>query len=168
MTGILDSRVAPLCDQTSHLCELDLTLTIVATINVATDPAFTSGFAQGNADSVRDVNLQYTISDNANFDISKVDVYNGPNGIVSPTDAGVSYIGTIGPVAAGGALTDKQQPLVIVDGSPAHDQVIDNIRNPQSPFTFLMVALVRGTAGDPFPRGTLDIRTQPVVKLLNR
>lgn len=168
MTGIIDNRVKASCDTSTDQCVVDLSLIIVYIINVAEDPAFVTGFAQNQADAVRDVTLNYMITNNGNFNIDKIDVYIGPNGIMSKSDPGVVPMGQLGPITAGGLLTHNQQPMVIVDGSPAHAQVIENIKNPQIPFNFLMSSTVRFKGGDPLPTGSVVVTLQPVVKLLKR
>lgn len=168
MTGIIDNRVQASCDTATDQCVVDLSLAILYIINVAEDPAFTTGFAQNQADAVRDVTLQYTITNNCNFNIDKIDVFIGPNGIMRSTDPGVVPMGPLGPIMAGGILTYNQQPMVIVDGTPAHAQVIENIKNPQNPFNFLMTSTVRFRGGDPLPTGSIVVTLQPVVKLLKR
>ena len=168
MTGIIDNRVQATCDTGTNQCVADLALTIIYIVNVAQDPAFTTGFAQGNADNVRDVTINYTITNNANFNIDKIDVYIGPNGIMSKTDAGVQQMGSLGPIIAGGLLTQNQQPMVIADDTPAHDQVVDNILHPENPFNFLMQSTVRFKGGDPLPTGQIVVSLTPVVKLLRR
>jgi hypothetical protein len=168
MTGIIDNRVKASCDTATDQCVVDLSLIIVYIINVAEDPAFTTGFAQGQADAVRDVTLNYTITNNGNFNIDKIDVYIGPNGIMSKSDAGVVPMESLGPIPANGLLTQNQQPMIIVDGTPAHAQVIENIKNPAIPFNFLMTSTVRFKGGDPLPTGSVVVQLQPVVKLLKR
>jgi hypothetical protein len=168
MTGIIDNRIKASCDTMTDRCVVDLSLTIVYIINVAEDPAFKTGFAQSNVDAVRDVTMQYNITNNANFNIDKIDVYIGPNGIMSRDAPGIQTIGAIGPIPASGLLTHNQQPLVIVDGTPAHAQVLENINNPSIPFNFLMQGTVRFKGGDPLPVGSILVTIQPVVKLLQR
>jgi hypothetical protein len=168
MTGIIDNRVQATCDTPTDLCVVDLDLIIVYIINVAEDPAFQTGIAQNNADAVRDVTLNYTVNNNGNFDIGTIDVFIGPNGIMSNKDAGVQPIGAIGPIPSNGVLTQNQQPLVIVDGTPAHAQVIENVKNPAIPFNFLMTSTIRFQGGDTLPIGSIVVALQPVVKLLRR
>lgn len=170
-TGIIDNRVKALCDDTTSQCVADLSLTIVYIVNVSEDPAFKLGIAQSSADAVREVTLNYGIISNTNFSIDKVDVYIGPNGIMSKDDAGVVPIGTIGPFPAGKTVRsgeDGPPPLVVQDLSPAHAQIVHNIKNPQDPFNFLMLAKIRLRSGQELPKGTLNVSMTPRVRLLNR
>lgn len=165
--GIVDNRFKAVCDPTMF-CGANLVISLVYIQDLVNDPAFTSGFAQNSADSVRDMILNYSITNNANFTIDKIDVFVGPSGIMHSTDPGVIQVGSVGPVPAGGVLTDNQQQLVIKDGTPAHDQVVAGIKTPDKPFNFLMNSTVHFKAGDPLPHGTIIVWTQPVVTLLNR
>jgi hypothetical protein len=164
--GIIDTRVTGICDMSTSLCAADVNLTIIYIYNVATDPAFETGIAQSDASAVRTMTLNYTINNNTNFNINNIAVYIGPNGIMSSTAPGVEPIGNIGPVPSNGILTQNQQPLVIMDGTPAHDQVVMNIENPQDPFNFLMVSTIEIPAGAPVPHGQVLVQVQPVVELL--
>jgi hypothetical protein len=171
MAGIIDNRVQASCDTATNQCVADLSLTIVYIVNVAEDPAFKLGIAQSSADAVRDVTINYSVISQTNFDIDNVEVYIGPDGIMSKDATGVVPIGTIGPFAYGTTVKSGEGgpvPLFIPDGSPAHAQVVYNIKNPQVPFNFLLFLKVRLKPGQELPKGTLEVRMSPSVRLLNR
>lgn len=168
MLGIIDNRIVPICEMPSGTCAADLNITIIYIQNVAEDPAFKTGIAQSSADAVRDVTLNYSVESKLNLDIQKVDVYIGPNGIMSKNDPGVVPIGSIGPIKAMSTLESGMMPLIIPDGSPAHAQIVKNIMNPAEPFNFLFYATTRIGAGNKLPTGALTVKTTPSIRFLKR
>ena len=166
--GIIDPRLVPVCDTAAGNCAADVKLSIVYPVDVSQDPAFTSGFAQAQADSIRDIKLTYGITNGVNVDIDTIQVYLGPKGSTSPTGPGVNFLGTVGPIPKLATIPDGENYLLIPDGTPAHDQYVDYTKHPENPFVVLMVVSTHLKAGDPIPKGPIDVRLVPVVTLLKR
>ena len=165
--GITDTRIVPICPD-KVTCAADARLTVYYNISVANDPAFTLGIAQRMADSIRDVKMTYGVTSTVNVDIEKIDVYLGPNEARSVTAPGVSYLGRVGPIPKMGTLPDGENFLLIQDGSMPHMQFVENTKHPETPFTVLLAISTRLVAGDPIPKGGIEVRLVPVVTLLNR
>ena len=47
-------------------------------------------------------------------------------------------------------------------------QYVDYTKHPENPFVVLMVVSTHLKAGDPIPKGPIDVRLVPVVTLLKR
>jgi hypothetical protein len=156
------------CD--TGYCAADLKLTILYVIDASSDPAFTLGIAQSEADSMRDVKMTYGITSSVTLAINSIDVYAGSDGLRGPADPRSNYLGTVGPVPAMGSVPySADQYLLIEDGTPPHTQFINYAKHPENKFDVLMVATTpRLKAGDPLPAGKIDIKMVPIVHLLNR
>ncbi len=162
-------QVTGLCDEPTMLCAGDIKLLVLFVVDFSKDPAFTSGFAQSNADNMRDVQLFYTAISGVDIDITKIETFIGPDGIRSTTDPRAVYLGTVGPLARKGQITDNGNPLPVPDGSPAHDVFVGAVRDPSKPLNVLMAVTARYLSGDPVPSaGTIDVKLKPVVKMLKK
>ena len=166
--GVIDNRIAPLCDSSVGSCAADVNLTILYILNIAEDPAFKLGIAQRNADSMRDVKMYYGMTNSSNLDIDKIDVHLAPKGVYSRDAVGVAQIGSLGPIAKTSELPDKANFLLITDGSPAHTQIVANVKTPEVPINVLMFVKTRMKAGAPVPAGKIEVRLFPQVTLLDR
>jgi len=160
--------LTPVC--AAGTCGADLKLTILYVIDASSDPAFTLGIAQGEADSMRDVKMTYGITSTVNLAIDQIDVYAGADGLRGPADPRSNYLGTVGPVAAMGSIAySPDNYLLIADGTPPHTQFINYAKHPENKFDVLMVATTpRLKAGDPIPAGAIEIQMIPIVHLLHR
>jgi len=162
-------QVTGLCDQSTNLCVGDIKQLILFVVDFSKDTAFTTGFAQSNADNMRDVNLYYTATSGVDIDITKIDAYIGPNGIRSISDPSAVYLGTVGPLPKKGSINDAGNPLFVADGSPGHKVFIDAVRDPSKPLNILLSVTARYVSGDPVPApGPIDVKLKPVVKMLKR
>lgn len=164
--GIIDNRVQPKCDLTLNKCVADVFVGVVVILNFSQDPAFTSGIAQSSADAVREMTLQYALANNTNFQIDKLNVYIGPDRILSSADTRAVYLDWIGPIPKGSTFTQDQKPIVIPDMTPAHDVLINSIRDPNLPLDFLVESYVHLKPGDPLPAGNFTLKLTPQVRLL--
>lgn len=162
-------QVTGLCDDKTMLCAGDIKQLILFVIDFSKDPAFTTGFAQSNADNMRDVNLFYTASNGVDIDITKIDAYIGPDGIRSTTDPNAIYIGSVGPLPRKSTITDNGNPIPVPDGSPAHGVFINAVRDPAKPLNVLLSVTARYVSGDPVPAaGAIDVKLTPRVKMLKK
>lgn len=158
-----------LCDEKTNLCVGDLKQLILFVVDFSKDSAFTTGFAQSNADNMRDVNLYYTATSGVDIDITRIDAYIGPDGIRSTTDSRAVYLGVVGPLPRKGTISDNGNPLPVADGSPAHAIFIDAVRDPSKPLNILLSVTARYVSGDPIPApGPIDVKLKPIVKMLSR
>mgnify|MGYP000851773001 FL=1 len=170
LLGLTSSyQVTGLCDEPTMLCAGDIKLLVLFVVDFSQDPAFTTGFAQSNADNMRDVQLFYTAQNGVDIDITKIETYIGPDGIRSTTDPRAVYLGTVGPLPRKGQISDNGSPLPVPDGSPAHDVFVGAMRDPSKPLNVLMAVTARYISGDAVPsKGTIDVKLKPVVKMLKR
>jgi hypothetical protein len=166
--GIIDNRITPKCDMTVKQCVADVFVGVVVIIDFSKDMAFTTGLAQSSADAVRDVTLNYALTNNTNFQIDKLDIYVGPDRILSSSDPRAVYLDWIGPVAKGAVYTQEQKPLVIVDQTPPHAVTVEAIRNPTVPLNILVQSYVHLKAGDQLPAGSFSLKLSPSVRFLKR
>lgn len=166
--GIIDNRITPKCNTMAMQCTADVYVGVLVIVDFSMDTAFTTGIAQSSADAVREMTINYSLTNNTNFQIDKLDVFIGPDRLVNAADPRAVYLDTIGPIPKGGVYTQEQKPLVIADQSPAHAVVVESIRNPAVPLNFLVQTSVRLKAGDPLPAGGFTLKLQPVVRLLKR
>jgi len=125
LVGLNDPRIRPSCDTAAMVCVADANITILYKVNVANDPAFTTGIAQGQADNMRDVKMTYGVTSTVNVDIEKIDVYVGPGDTLSVSGPGVNYLGKVGPILKNSVLPDGENYLLIADGSLPHEQFVD-------------------------------------------
>ncbi len=162
-------QVTGLCDDKTMLCAGDIKLLVLFAIDFSKDTAFTSGFAQSNADNMRDVQLFYTAQNGVDIDITQIDAYIGPDGIRSTTDPRAVYLGKVGPLPRKATITDAGNPLPVPDGSPAHGVFIGAVRDPSKPLNVLLAVTARYLSGDPVPSaGAIDVKLTPVVKMLKK
>lgn len=169
MLGLgLNQGITGVCDQASQLCAADIKLGILYILDFQNDPAFQLGIAQGQADIMRDITFNYGVKSTLNLDISNIDAYVGPNGIRSILDPGVVYIGQVGQIPRM-SENNEAGSIVIPDNTPAQSTVVQAIRHPENPFNVFLVASMRYVSGQPVPqKGTIEVRLNPVVKLLKR
>lgn len=166
--GIVDTRVTPKCEATINKCVVDLNLSLYLIINFSMDPAFTTGFAQNNADSFRDMILSYALENRANFNIDRLNIHVAPSGVLNPSAPGVQFLDWIGPIPAGMTFSQDQKPITVADGSPAHALLLESVRDPNKPFTFLIQSTIRLNPGDTLPAGQIKIAVTPTITLLDR
>ena len=166
--GIIDNRITPKCDMAVKQCTADVFVGVVVIIDFSKDAAFTTGIAQSSADAVRDMTLNYSLINNTNFQIDKLDIYVGPDRILSSSDPRAVYLDFIGPIPKGGTYTQEQKPLVIVDQTPPHAVTVEAIRNPAVPLNILVQSFIHLKAGDPLPAGNFTLKLAPTVRLLKR
>lgn len=166
--GLIDNRITPKCDMTLKQCVADVYVGVLVIIDFSMDTAFTTGIAQSSADAVREMTINYSLTNNTNLQIDKLDIYVGPDRLTSTADPRAVYLDWIGPIPKGGTFTQEQKPLVIPDETPGHAVVVEAIRNPAVPLNFLVQSYVHLKPGDSLPTGTLILKLAPVVRLLKR
>lgn len=164
--GLIDPRVTPKCDMTVKQCVADVYVGVLVIIDFSMDTAFTTGIAQSSADAVREMTINYSLTNNTNLQIDKLDIFVGPDRLVNAADPRAIYLDWIGPIGRGETFTQDQKPLVIPDETPAHAVVVEAIRNPTVPLNFLVQSSVHLKPGDSLPTGNLVLK--PVVRLLKR
>jgi|GEM_PF-2636352 len=153
------------CDGSKNLCYAQANATMGTTVDVLQDDSFTSAVGRRAVSVVRMLDLQYTIPTNsATFTIPEIDVYVGPAGSKTTSDAGVVPVDKISPIMAGATITGSPRHLTVADGSPARALIESNIRN-ESPFVFLVTAAPRLEAGDTVPAGKVVVDVQPLLGL---
>jgi len=153
------------CDGSKNLCFAQANATAATTVDVLQDDSFTSAVGRRAVSVVRMLDLQYTIPTNtATFTIPEIDVYVGPAGSKTATDAGVVMVDKISPIAAGTTITGSPRHLTVADGSPARDLIESSIRS-ETPFVFVVTAAPRLEAGATLPAGKVVVDVQPLLGL---
>ena len=143
-------QVIGLCDDKTMLCAGDIKLLVLFAIDFSKDTAFTSGFAQSNADNIVFCGVHFMA-------------------IRSTTDPRAVYLGKVGPLPRKATITDAGNPLPVPDGSPAHSVFIGAVRDPSKPLNVLLAVTARYLSGDPVPSaGAIDVKLTPVVKMLKQ
>ncbi len=166
--GLIDNRITPKCDMTLKQCVADVYVGVLVIIDFSMDTAFTTGIAQSSADAVREMTINYSLTNNTNLQIDKLEIFVGPDRLVNAADPRAIYLDWIGPIPRGGTFTQEQKSLVIPDETPAHAVVVEAIRNPAVPLNFLVQSYVHLKPGDALPTGNLVLKLAPVVRLLKR
>jgi len=153
------------CDGSKNLCYAQANATVATTVDVLQDDSFTSAVGRRAVSVVRMLDLQYTVPTNTTtFAIPEIDVYVGPVGSKTATDAGVVPVDKIPPITAASTITGSPRHLTVADGSPARDLIESNIRN-EAPFVFVVTAAPRLEAGATLPAGKVVVDVQPVLGL---
>lgn len=153
------------CDGSKNLCYAQANATAATTIDVLQDDSFTSAVGRRAVSVVRMLDLQYTVPTNTTtFAIPEIDVYVGPPGSKTPTDAGVVPVDKIPPIPAGTTFTGSPRHLTVADGSPARELIESNIRN-EAPFVFVVTAAPRLEAGATLPAGKVVVDVQALLGL---
>lgn len=166
--GLIDNRITPKCDMAMKQCVADVYVGVLVIIDFSMDTAFTTGIAQSSADAVREMTINYSLTNNTNLQIDKLDIFIGPDRLANALDPRAIYLDWIGPIPKGGTYTQEQKALVIQDETPAHAVVVEAIRNPTVPLNFLVQSYVHLKPGDSLPTGSLVLKLAPVVRLLKR
>lgn len=157
------------CDRTRMECVGSYPVRLWQIIDLSRDIAFQTGIGQMTAENIRQIKLSYGIDNTVTFDIPTTKVYVSPDKtILSPAGAGVEYIGEIGPFKAGESVPDDGQELVIPEGTPAFNLLVDRIAHPETAFAFLLSTTAVFYGGAPYPAGKLQLRLTPVLTLLKR
>jgi hypothetical protein len=148
------------CDDASHQCYAQVTSRAVQTMSVLQDNDFSSKVARHAVSFVKVADVAYTIPSNTlTFDVPKADVYAGPAGATSETDAGVALLGSTEPIKAGTTVTTPLH-LIVDDNNPARS-VIEHAVEHKLDFVFIVVISPRLDAGQPVPAGAIQITVAP-------
>jgi hypothetical protein len=160
-----DVTVTAACDATTSRCYAAARARLAYEVDVLQDDAFVTKAERGATSFVRVLDLGYTIPKNTlTFALPHVDVYVGPAGTATETDAGVVLVDSIPTVAAGASFSGERRHLTMADGSPARALIESNIAA-RTPFVLVVVAAPRLEAGAPVPGGAFEIDTFPKVRV---
>ena len=154
------------CDGTARQCFAQAHLVGANTVDVLQDDAFVTKVERRSVVVVRKADLAYQVPVNTlTFDIPEIQIFVGPGGSTSETDAGVVPVGTTARLAAGTTLDAASAGHVVVpDGSAAHDFIERSILAKQT-MVFLLVANPRLAAGAALPAGALQVVMVPRLTL---
>jgi len=161
-TPNLAVSVAPRCDDGSKRCYAQASATVASSVAVLQDDDLSTKIARNGLFLVRSVDLAYTAPKNTlTFGVPAATLYVGPAGVAHPSDAGVTKVGNLVPLAAGAPLASERH-LILDDDSAGRAVVEKSIRD-KSPFVFLLVIAPRIDAGAPFPAGAVEVQLTPHV-----
>jgi hypothetical protein len=154
------------CDAGTRQCFAQARLVGSNAVDVLQDDAFVTKVERRSVVIVRKADLAYRVPVNTlTFDIPEIQIFVGPAGSVSETDAGVVPIGTTARLPAGATLDAASAGHVVVpDGSSAHDFIEKSILAKQT-MVFVLVASPRLDAGSPMPAGALEVDVVPRLTL---
>lgn len=153
------------CDPSTDRCFVAGTARITAQVDVLQDNNFTTTIERHAAFTVKSVTLTYTVPTNTlTFDVPKIDVYVGPPGTKTETDAGVAFVDSTEPVAAGTTFVDQPRQLTVAPGSAARNLIVNSVEAKRT-LVFVVVTSPRIEAGAPIPAGTLELDVQPSLGL---
>jgi len=157
-TGRCNTTVAP------NQCVADLNVTLAYPLTLAEDQSFASSLGGKVIDIVNTIDLAYGVPTNTTtFNIPEMQLYIGPSGAQSATDAGVELIDKIPAIARGTTIPDASRHIILAEGTKARDQFIYYIKNPQKPFVLLLVTKPTVKGGDDMPAGKLELRLTPSI-----
>lgn len=149
------------CDMAAKTCYADASVTLPYPLTLSKDSSFQSGIGQKLVQSVRGVDLAYTVPSNTmTFAMPEISVYVGPQSAKLTTDSGVALIGKIPPLAAKQTLTTPGV-LKVTAGTPAYSLLFNAITTPSTPIVFLLAANPRVNAGQPVPAGAIQVNVTP-------
>ena len=153
------------CDAASMRCFAEATARLTYTLDVLQDNDFITKVERHSTWIVHSVDLAYTVPTNTlTFAVPQVDVYVGPPGTTTETDAGVSFVDSTTPIAAGTTFVDQPMHLTLASGSPARDFIASSVQSKQ-PIVFVVVMTQRLEAGSPVPAGSLELDISPSLEL---
>jgi hypothetical protein len=153
------------CDATTTRCFAEAHARLTYELDVLQDDAFVTKVERRAISVVRSVDLAYTLPTNTlTFDVPSIDVYVGPAGSKTETDAGVVLVDSIQSITAGLTFVDPQRHLTLPDDSPARTLIASSIQS-KTPFVFLLVTAPRLDAGAPLPGGGFEIDIYPTLGL---
>ncbi len=158
-------EVAAGCDAASLRCFAQAHARLSYELDVLKDDAFVTKVERHAISVVRTIDLSYTVPVNTlTFDVPAIDVYVGPPGATTESDAGVTLVDRVSSVAAGVTFTDEPRHLALTDASPARTFLEQTIQAKQ-PFVFVLVTAPRMEAGAPMPGGAFSIEISPLIRL---
>jgi len=153
------------CDTTTNRCFAEATARLTYTVDILQDNNFITKVERHSAWVVHSVDLAYTVPTNTlTFAVPQIDVYVGPPGTTTESDAGVVLVDSTMPVAAGTTFVDPPQHLKVASGSPARDFIVNSVESKQ-PIVFVVVMTPRIEAGAPVPAGSLELDISPTLSL---
>jgi hypothetical protein len=153
------------CDATTSRCFAEAHARLTYELDVLQDDAFVTKVERRAISVVRSVDLAYTVPANTlTFDVPRVDVYVGPAGTTTETDAGVVLVDSLSTVAAGTTFVDTPRHLTLADNSPARTLIEGSIQA-KTPFVFVLTTAPRLDAGAPVPGGAFEIDIYPTLGL---
>ena len=152
------------CDASTSRCFAEATARLTYTVDILQDNNFITAVERHSAWVVHSVDLAYTVPTNTlTFAVPQIDVYVGPPGTTTESDAGVVFVDSTMPVAAGTTF-DQPQHLKVASGSPARDFIVNSVESKQS-IVFVVVLTPRIEAGAPVPAGSLELDISPSLTL---
>jgi len=153
------------CDATTTRCFAEAHARLTYELDVLQDDAFVTKVERRAISVVRSVDLAYTLPTNTlTFDVPQIDVYVGPVGSKTETDAGVVLVDSIQAITAGLTFVADRRHLTLADASPARTLIASSIQA-KTPFVFLLVMAPRLDAGAPLPGGAFEIDIYPTLGL---
>ncbi len=160
------------CDTMAMKCVLNADVRLTQTVNLSQQPGFPSSVANSSAVQAVTVGAvhYWTPSNTLNFASPPVDVYVGSQSAQKETDAGVTHLGTVPSLPAGGRTACRMGAPGTQDARcdlPLDDAGVQALgalaKDYRTPFNVLVVSHLTVHAGDPVPSGKLDLFLQPVV-----
>jgi hypothetical protein len=153
------------CDSGTRRCFAEAHARLVYELDVLQDDAFVTKVERRAISFVRMLDIAYTMPTNTlTFAVPRVDVYVGPAGSRTESDAGVSIVDGISSIGAGETFVDEQRHLTLSDGSAARTLIEQSIQA-KKPFVFMLVTAPRLEGGAPAPGGAFEIDLLPKVRL---
>jgi hypothetical protein len=153
------------CDATTARCFAEAHARFSYELDVLQDDAFITKVERRAISVVRSIDLAYTMPTNTlTFDVPRIDVYVGPAGTKTVTDAGVALVDSISTIAAGTTFVDDRRHLTLAGGSPARTLIEQSIQAERA-FVFVSVTAPRLGAGAPLPGGAFELEVYPTLGL---
>lgn len=152
------ATIAVGCDSATGRCYAQANAQVAQSVDVQLDGGFAGKLEGRLVTFVRKIDIRYKVAANSlTFDVPTIDVYVGPAGVTSASDAGVVPAGSLVPVAAGATPNGH---LAIHDGSPPHHIIENAVRGKQA-FVFVLVLSPRIDSGSPIPGGAIEVDLSP-------
>lgn len=153
------------CDASTQRCFAEATARLTYTLDVLQDDDFVTSVERHSAWVVHSVDLAYTVPTNTlTFEVPKIDVYVGPPGSTTETDAGVVFVDSTIPLPAGMTFVDEPRHLNVAEGSAARDFIVSSVEGKQ-PIVFVVVLTPRIEAGAAVPAGAVELDVAPTLGL---
>jgi len=153
-----------ICESSTSTCSAEIAATLSYQLQLSNEQSFATSVGGKVVSVVRAIELKYGVPTNTTtFTIPEMMIYIAPQGVKSETDPKAVYIDKIPAIAAKQTLPADSGSLKIAAGTPAFEQFSYYVKNPTTPFNFLLVAKPKVKAGDDVPSGKIVIRITPQI-----
>lgn len=152
------------CDTAASRCAFKTNITVKNPITLAMDQSFATGVAGKAVSILKALTLSYEIPRNTlSVGLPESQIYIAPMGTADVTSPQAALLGKIPAISKGQTIAAGGGSIKVDVNSPAGQQLTQYLKNPTTPFLFLLNTQPTLTGGSALPSGDIQVRITPSI-----